>query len=97
MNQEQVIQWIYAVIDETNEQLDHKQRLTKTPDTVLFGEGGKLDSLGLINFIVGLEQKVQDQARIEITLADQMLNASQDTPLHTVEALAAHIVSLVKE
>ena len=97
MNRELVLQWIYAVIDELNEQLDHKQRLDKSPDTVIIGQGGKLDSLGLINFIVGLEQKVQEQAGVEITLADRMLDTTQDNPLRTVESLAAHIVALVKE
>jgi len=97
MNQEQVIQWIYAVIDELNEQLDQKQRLSKTPDTVIIGQGGKLDSLGVINFIVGLEQKVQEQTGMEMTLADRMLDTMQDNPLRTVDSLAAHIAALVKE
>ncbi len=97
MNRDQIIQWIYNVIDETNEQLDNKQRLSKTLDTVLIGEGGKLDSLGLINFIVGLEQLVQEQAGVTITLADQMLDASQTSPLRTVDSLATHIASLIRE
>ncbi|HPG40407.1 MAG TPA: hypothetical protein PLP19_15665 [bacterium] len=97
MNREQAIQWIYAVIDELNEQLDHKQRLEKLPSTVIIGQGSKLDSLGVINFIVGLEQKVQEQAGVEITLADRMLDFTQDNPLRTVESLAAHITALVKE
>ena len=42
---------IFAAVDEVNQQLRRAQRLEKSPATVISGEGGRLDSLGLVNLI----------------------------------------------
>ncbi|MBN2411418.1 acyl carrier protein [candidate division KSB1 bacterium] len=97
MSNEKYLHIIYAVIDEINEQLDKNQRLEKSRDTVLVGQSGKLDSLGMVNFIVGLEQKVEEETGKEISLADQMLNMGNDSPFRTVEWLAQYLSSIVEE
>jgi hypothetical protein len=43
---------ILAAIEELNRQLPPKQRIPVGVDTSLFGEGGRLDSLGLINLLL---------------------------------------------
>ena len=97
MNNEKVLHIIYAVIDEINEQFDENQRLEKSKETVLFGQVGKLDSLGMVNFIVGLEQKVQEDTGKEISLADQMMSMDEDSPFRTVEGLAQYVSSIIEE
>ena len=47
---EKVIQAVMDAIDELNEQLPKEERLEKSVDTALFGDGGSLDSLGLVSF-----------------------------------------------
>ena len=89
MNKEQIINVIYNVFDEVNEQLDLDARLKKSTDTVIVGDGGKLDSLGMVNFVVGLEQKLMDELDVDISLADQLMNA--DDHFRTVDSLAAFI------
>jgi len=97
MNNEKILHIIYAVIDEINEQFDENQRLEKSKDTVLFGQTGKLDSLGMVNFIVGLEQKVQEETGKEIFLADQMMSMNEDSPFRTVEGFVLYVTSLLEE
>ncbi len=97
MSNEKILNIIYAVIDEINEQFGKNQRLKKSPDTVLFGQSGKLDSLGMVNFIVGLEQKVEEETGKEISLADQMMNMEKDSPFRTVEGLVQYVTSIVEE
>jgi len=97
MSDEKILYIIYAVIDEINEQLEKDQRLDKSLDTVLFGQSGKLDSLGMVNFIVGLEEKVAAETGKEISLADQMMALDEDSPLKTVEGLAQYVYSIVEE
>jgi len=97
MNNEKFLHIIYAVIDEINEQFDENQRLEKSKDTVLFGQTGKLDSLGMVNFIVGLEQKVQEETGKDISLADQMMSMNEDSPFRTVEGLVLYVTSLLEE
>ena len=97
MSNEKILRIIYAVIDEINEQFEKNQRLEKSQDTVLFGQSGKLDSLGMVNFIVGLEQKVEEDTGKEISLADQMMNIDEDSPFRTVEGLVQYVTSIVEE
>ena len=91
MNKEKIMEIIYSAMDQVNAMLEDKDQLQKSPDTVIMGNGGKLDSLGLINFVVGLEQQFQQDAGIELSLADQMMNASDSGVFSTVDSLAAFI------
>ena len=56
----QVVNLIYESLDELNEELDDI-KIEKTENTVLLGEKSGLDSLNLVNLIVGTEQRVEDQ------------------------------------
>jgi len=97
MSDEKILNIVYAVIDEINEQLEKDQRLNKSQDTVLFGQSGRLDSLGMVNLIVGLEEKVAEETGIEISLADQMMALDEDSPLKTVAGLVQYVYSIVEE
>ncbi len=54
---EKVIQAVMDAIDELNEQLPKEERLEKSVDTALFGDGGSLDSLGLVSLVTTLEPR----------------------------------------
>ena len=56
---QRALQLVYDAIDIVNETLEPEQRLTHTPDTVLLGEGGNLDSLGFVNFAVTVEEGLE--------------------------------------
>jgi hypothetical protein len=47
-----VLRVMYDSIAEVNLQLPEHQRIEKSLTTILLGDGGRLDSLGLVNFIV---------------------------------------------
>jgi acyl carrier protein len=86
---------LYESITDLNLQLPAGQRIEKSPATVLFGEGGKLDSLGLANFIVIAEQKLEDSygCRIDLTEDDPFSQATGH--FRTVESLLTYVTSLV--
>ena len=44
---DKILKSIYDAIDEVNEQLPEGQTLVKSPNTVLLGESGKLESIDL--------------------------------------------------
>jgi len=91
-------QAIFDAIDEINEQIPkEQQRLTKSVDTVLFGESGKLDSLGLVNLIVATEQKLEELFEISITLADEKAMSQKNSPFRTVGTLTEYISKLMEE
>ena len=84
-------------IEEINRQLENEHQLEKSTNTVLFGEDGKLDSLGLINLVVAVEQNIEDEFDVTITLADERAMSQETSPFRTVGTLADYIEMLLEE
>ena len=95
--QEKIAQAIFAAIDEINEQFPEEQHITKTLDTVLFGEAGMLDSLGLVNLIVATEEKLEELLDVSLALASEKAMSQKNSPFRTVSSLAGYISQLMKE
>jgi len=93
----QLLEIIYAAIDDINRQNPGHIPIPKTRSTVLFGNASALDSLGLINLVVNVEQRVEQELGAVITLADDRALSQDPSPFSTVEALANYIDMLMKE
>ena len=93
----QVEQAVFAAADETNQLLPPEKRLEKSPETILAGGGGKLDSLGIINFIVALEQIVEQQFGRPISLMDEQAMSRHDSPLATLGSLTRYLAGRLAE
>ena len=92
-----VLNLIYDAIDEVNQQLPPGQPLEKSPDTVLFGKSSRLDSLGLVNLVVGIEQRVGDEFGVAVMLANEKAFSQKSSPFRTVGSLAEYVDALLKE
>ena len=97
IGEEEIIQVIYSAIDELNALLPQDQRLEKSFQVVLSGEAGGLDSLGLINLIVAVEQKCQEKFGLSINLADERAMSQQNNPFATVGTLTEYISLILEE
>ena len=90
--QDRVTEAIYAAIEEVNLQLPREQRLEKSLQTRLFGpDGSGLDSLGLVNLIVLVEQKVEEHAGKSISLVNDEVMSLSDSPFESVAKLSNFI------
>jgi acyl carrier protein len=96
-DKDRIIQTIYSAIDDLNQQQAEDLRLEKNPNTTLFGQEGKLDSLGLVNLIVASEQKVEENFGLPISIADERAMSQKNSPFRTVESLADYIAILLSE
>ncbi len=92
-----VLPVVYKALDELNQQRSRSQRLAATPDCALFGESGNLNSLELANFIVLMEQLVQEKFGAEIDLTENDPFSPESGHMRTAGTLAAHIATLVRE
>ena len=88
---EQIIVAIYAAIDEVNMQHPAARRMEKSERTKLFGEGSSLDSLGLVNLSVGLEQEISAKYNRELNLLEEALEDPAN-PFQCVGTLADYIL-----
>lgn len=58
------------------------------PATALFGDDGVLDSVGLVSLVVGVEQAIEEQFGVVLSLADEKALSQRHSPYRTVGSLA---------
>ena len=61
---------VQRALERVNELLDPENAVANTPDTVLLGRCGKLDSMGFVNLVVALEEEVKSSLKLDLHLAD---------------------------
>lgn len=93
---ENVLEVIFDAVDNLNRQRAKDQKLPKSTKTVLMGENGSLDSLGLVNLIVAVEEKIEEQFTTSVVLSDQSLILSTTSPFRTIGTLADYITNQLK-
>ena len=96
-NRKTIENLIITSVKEINEQLPQEQQLGQSTKTVLFGKDGKLDSLGLVSILVMIEQNIEDEFDVSITIADERAMSQKHSPFRTVETLVDYIKMLLKE
>jgi acyl carrier protein len=86
-----VVEAINSAVDDLNEVLDPEERLDKSPDVALIGMDARVDSLGLVNLIVLVEEKIQQRFGVGITLVDERAMSQSKSPFRTLGSLAEFV------
>ncbi len=89
-----VLKVIYESISDLNLQLAPDRRMEQSVSTVLFGAGSRLDSLGLGNFIVITEQKLEEHFGFQVDLTEDDPFSPATGHFRTVQSLAAYVCEL---
>lgn len=97
MDLNDVMSKVIEAVEELNLQLDDDRQVGSAPNTVLFGKGGKIDSLELVNLIVLVEGTIFDAYDVQISLADERAISQKNSPFRTVQSLSEYIFTLLKE
>jgi len=93
----ELVDLILPVLQETLLGSDFKPGEPLDGSFILYGKNGALDSLGLVNLIVGVEQAVEDKCGCSITLADERALSQENSPFTTVNSLAEYLSVLLNE
>ena len=89
---ERVAHAVFSAVDEINQQLSKEHQVEKSLDTVLFGESGNLDSLGLLSLLVAVEQEIETEFHVTINLTvDESAMSEEFSPFRVIGALTSHI------
>ena len=80
-----------------NNNLSKDNKLGLSKKTILFGKDGKLDSLGLVNLLVIMEQNIEDEFDVSIIIADERAMSQKHSPFRTIGTLADYIDMLLRE
>ncbi len=88
---------VASAIDELNQSRPADRQIGKSDETVLYGAGSVMDSLGLVNLIVSIESAVGERFGVAITLADEKAMSLRNSPFRSVGTLGAYVHQLVNE
>ena len=91
---DKIRQTVFSVFDELNEQLPSGRKLSKGDTTVLVGSESVLDSLGLVNFIVALEQRIETEFQTSVSLIDDDL-VSEGKHFADVASLTKYLAAVL--
>ena len=86
---------VAEAVAELNLQRSADERIDHDPHALLFGPGGSLDSLGLVQLIAEVENAVEDASGQRVNLADEALLDSEENPFTSISALCAYLVRVV--
>lgn len=84
---------IYKAVDDLNAQLPPGRRLDKHEETPITGDDARLDSLSIVNLIVGVEQQVNQQGRRSVSLLEKFIDEESEPP-GTLGELVTRILAL---
>lgn len=94
-NNEIIDEIVYPAIDLANKTLPKSKMLKKSPDTILYGQNGTLDSIELVSLILSLEDLIQKRTKKAIRLVSKAAMSRTRSPFHSVEILGNYIMELL--
>ena len=95
MQREKVLELVYASIETINEQKENiDDRLELAEGTRLFGRQSRLDSLGLVTLIIEIEERLNDEVGLEVSLVDEKAMSQSRSPFRDVKSLVDYICFL---
>ena len=66
-------------------------------DTVIVGKDAVLDSVEVVALIVNIEQKLEIDHDVSVTLASDKAMSQRSSPFRTVGVLADHVIATLEE
>lgn len=101
MNYEQAVKLILDSlkegIDDTTEESKKLNIADASSETRLFGGDGLLDSLGVVILLTDLEDKLDEEFDVAVSLASDSTMSRTRSPFRTVKSLAEYMVLAVVE
>ena len=91
INKEIATKLIFEGIKDYNNQVDNKNQLPISAELELFSENGVLDSLGLVNLIMSIEEKFEDYLDTSIVIADEKAMSQKNSPFQSVQSMADYL------
>ena len=91
LSREDVLGMIKESIDDVNAEGGSKTRIRFSEDVVLFGVGSPLDSLDFVNFLAGVEERLEMATGTTLNLTDVMFDDEAGRPFRSVAALAEYV------
>jgi acyl carrier protein len=94
---EKILTILIEQCKETGKENNIKGLLNPDLNTKLFHSDGNLDSLGLVAFLIGVEEKIADNFNIDILIVDEKAMSQRSSPFISVKTLLDYIDALLTQ
>jgi acyl carrier protein len=96
MDKKEIEQIILDALEMANNARDEDDQIPVAPETEIYGSNGHLDSMGLIAFLIDIEESLMDND-IQVTLSDERAMSQSRSPFRNVQSLVTYIDELIKD
>jgi hypothetical protein len=86
---------IFYALNEVNRLRSSASQIPEKTDVCLYGSNSYLDSLEFVNLMVTIEQRIENDFRITISLTGPELKLSDKNPFRTVETLHHYVAGIL--
>jgi len=92
---EKIIEIIIETVKEYNEGLSKGNQISQDLDASIYGDTNGIDSLGLVSFIINLEQNIEERLNKVVSLADEKAMSQKKSPYESINVLSEYILKLI--
>jgi acyl carrier protein len=96
METNHITQVVLNALGLANQSRPDNQQIPVSTTTIIFGNEGHLDSMGLVTLLMDIEDALQDDD-INISLSDERAMSQVHSPFRDVPSLVIYIQSLLSE
>lgn len=96
MQKSDITQIVLSAIEMANHSREDDAQMPVAENTSLYGEDGHLDSMGLVSFLIDIEESLEDQD-IKVSLSDERAMSQSRSPFASVTTLVDYIEMLINE
>jgi acyl carrier protein len=93
--EEEITQMILKALRGLRTSRGKRRMAAISPTTRLYGHGSDIDSLGLVQLLIDVEERVSDRYGVPVSLADEKAMSQAHSPFRSVDSLAQYLTSLI--
>ena len=97
IEKENIVNLLLATLKAHFDEMNERVVLTERENIRLFGGGGLLDSIGLVTFIVEVEERLEVEFDVSVILADEKAMSRRTSPFARISYLADYILEVINE
>lgn len=96
MNRDEILRAVFTAIERANALRPPDGQIPEREDAALFGQGGYLDSLGLVSVVLDVEDLVNEATGRSLVLSDDRAMSQARSPFRTIAAFVEYIAERLK-
>jgi hypothetical protein len=96
MNRDSIVKIVFVAVTRTNQLRPADAQIPLREEAALFGEGGYLDSLGLVSFVLDVEELVNEATGQSLVLSDDRAMSQSRSPFRTIRNFVEYVAERLK-